>query len=223
MKKPTLRGILLTTVSLCALLGTAARGAVFYADSSSFNAGIQAGSYTDGFESLSLDTSGSGHGPSLGFGSGAFSYTLSSPSDLWVSDGVSGAAGTDKFIGIRAAPGYLRIDFTGGSISAVGGYFVSLDGLSVPQGDLQITLSDGTIHNIIAPNANTFSGFIASSPISWMEIHPMNPATGVWPNMNDFTVGVSAVPEPGFTGIIAVAGLFLAVGLARMRAGTISK
>jgi hypothetical protein len=214
MKKLTMAGLLLASFYSSLFLGASALGAVLYTDATSFGAHIQPSAYTETFNSLAL---GEHSPPSIGFTSGGFSYTVSSLNGLWVTSGVQNAPASDRFIGIEQSPGTLRIDFTSGNISAVGGYFVDLNDGNTASGNLTFTLSDGTVQTISNPTTATFTGFIASAPLSWMEINDQNLAGHEWPNMNDLTVGVSAVPEPGFIGAIAALGLVLVIGVTEIR------
>ncbi len=209
--------ILLATTYYSTFAATAV-GAVLYNDASSFNSAIQPGAYTETFDGLAL---GEQNPASVNFSSAGFGYTVSSVNGLWVTSGVQGAPSGDRFIGIELSPGTLRIDFTSGNISAVGGYFVDLLTDNTASGNLTFTLSDGTVKTVSNPTATTFTGFIASAPLSWMEIKDENLAGGEWPNMNNLTVGVSAVPEPKLTGAIAVLGLVLVVGVAKIRSQTL--
>lgn len=201
------------------LAGTSANGAVFHSNLASFNAAVGPGSYTEAFNTLpegSLDPT-----PHT-FSSGAFSHSINTHPEVNPAlQGnplfVAAISGGDLFLGTGNAGDLIRIDFTSGNISAVGGVFVPLDLGNNPVGDLLITLSDGTSQAISGPGLTTFSGFTADAPLSWMTIERLNVSGEVWANMNDFVVGVSVVPEPKFTGAVAAGGLILAVLVARLR------
>lgn len=184
--------------------GLQTRAAVdFYSDYATFMTHVQAGSYTETFESLPL--SGSGESPPglpspHSFSSTPYSYSVASSAgyNLWVTS-VSG----NQYLGTGNSPEHLVLTFNNSNISAFGGYFFNLNSGNLPVGDVRIQLSDGTSQLISNPTASTFVGFVATSPLSSATVQWENVSVDAWVNMNDLIVGTAQVPEPAITGLLA--------------------
>jgi len=181
------------------LAASAAGAAVIYEDEAGFQANIQAGYYLEdfngyvygGYTEYTLDLSQNGWAYTISAEGGANSY-------LWSGDGN---------MSTESALDWLRVDFTGDPVTAVGGWFFAgdIDGYYIP-GPMVIDLSDGTHYEFDPANGQDFRGFTTDTPISWMTIEAPDGAGVAWPTMDHFYVG-SAVPGPGALALLGLAGL----------------
>jgi hypothetical protein len=145
-----------------------------------------------GFTEYTLDI-----GPMNGF-AGTISAEGGANSFLWSGDGnMSTENATD----------YLRVDFTGDPVTAVGGWFFASDisGYFVPNRPVVIDLSDGTHYEFVPTSDTDFRGFTTDEPISWIKIDCPDDASYYWSTMDHFYVG--AVPAPGVLALLGLAGL----------------
>ena len=190
----------------CALVALAAGAitltagaSVVYENEASFLTAIQAGYYLEEFDGY---TYGSYQGDTLNLSQGGWAYTISADgpvnSTLYSGDGN---------MSTNNATDWLRVDFTGDPVTAVGGWFFAGDigGYYIP-GPMIIELSDGTYYEFDPVNTTDFRGFTTSEPITWMTIEATD-VGGVpaWATMDHFYVG--AVPAPGVLALLGLAGL----------------
>ncbi len=177
-------------VFFAVLLVLSAAGTTFavttvYTDESSFVSAVKLGYYLENFNSFAY---GSFTESSLDLGpANGFSYTMSSPGGLFSCDGsMSTALETDP----------LNIIFTGSSVTAVGGIFwpTDVDGLDMV-GDITLSLSDGTIHNLINADFSTFRGFVSDSA-AFTSMSISAPGANQYPTVDHYYVG-QAIPAPG--------------------------
>jgi hypothetical protein len=146
-------------------LGLSSQAATLYTDLASFLDNIQAGEYLNDFNTL---TAGDQGVTSQSFSGSGFSYTITptvasgTANNTWVAP----VTGGDKAMSTRFSMRGLRIDFTSGNITAVGGNFFLLgsNGTSPIAGNLSINLSDGSSANFSsqANNNYPFEGFAAA-------------------------------------------------------------
>jgi hypothetical protein len=178
-------------------------------DPAVFAATLQPGAYTENFNGGVVD-----FGPSFGFASGAYAYTVTAGagSSVYLSGSV---------VGNLSANRTLRISFTGAAPTAVGGeFFVSNAGDEfVPGAALTVTLSDGHSSSYTPASAAEFRGFVSSLPIAWIEFSA--PGVGLYNSIDRLIVG-SAVPEPGAALLMALGacGLLMATRARRSAAAT---
>lgn len=184
-------------------LGLAALSAPSFATTSvytapaTFLAAVAPGAYTESFDGLSS-------APPNVFTSGAFSYTVSAPSDIY---------GSGEFVGTSLPNEALTITFTSGNVSAVGGNFYATNISDAFQSvAMTVTLSDGTVASFTPTStADAFRGFVSTSTIASLTISA--PGASLYSGMDNLTVGVTtAVPEPTSALLMAlgVAGLLVA-------------
>ena len=112
--------------------------------------------------------------------------------------------------------------FTGGA-NAVGGLFFGSDiNGAFAAGSLTLSATDasGTVTQTLVGAANSsFLGFVSDGALSSLVVSSVQPASGfLWPTVNNLTLAVSAVPEPG-TYALLLAGLGVVGVLARRRRG----
>ncbi|MDY7108781.1 MAG: hypothetical protein SYC29_09105 [Planctomycetota bacterium] len=136
-------------------------------------------------------------GPMNGF-AGTISAEGEANSFLWSGDGN---------MSTNSALDYLRVDFTGDPVTAVGGWFFASDisGFFVPGRPVVIELSDGTNYEFVPDNDTDFRGFTTDAPIDWIKIDCPDDASYYWSTMDHFYVG--AVPAPGVLALLGLAGL----------------
>ena len=188
----------------CALVALAAGAitltagaAVIYEDEATFLANIQAGYYLEdfngyvygGYTEYTLDLSQDGWAYTISAEGGANSY-------LWSGDGN---------MSTNSALDWLRVDFTGDPVTAIGGWFFAGDigGYYIP-GTVVIEMSDGTHYEFDPVNGTDFRGFTTDEAITWMTIDCPEGAVNAWSTMDHFYVGV---PAPGVLALLGLAGL----------------
>jgi hypothetical protein len=192
---------LLLAVGLWSLAASAPAGTVIYTDEAQFVAQTQPGYDRETFTALS---DGPMKSP-LTFSNNGFAYRAESLGDFfvqsqppvkWLSDGL-------------IAGDVIKIDFTSGNVTAVGGRFFNTDAsrnLAVPS-VFFLALDDGTSVMINDPTPTTFLGFISTTPISSLLL---TPDPKFYASFTDFIVGAGDVPEPSsltLAGIAALLGL----------------
>jgi hypothetical protein len=194
--KNALMALAAGTVTLTA---ATAGAAVVYEDEGTFLDNIQPaflledfdGYVYGGYTEYTLDI-----GPMNGF-SATISAEGGENSFLWSGDGN---------MSTNNALDYLRVDFTGDPVTAVGGWFFPSDINGFFQaGTIDIELSDGTMYSFDPADGTDFRGFTTDAPISWIKIDAPDGAQNAWSTMDHFYVG--AVPAPGALALLALAGL----------------
>ncbi len=203
--------ILVAAVLALTLVGAKDANALVttYTSSGTFAANVAPGSYTEGFQSLSIVSSTPGP---LNYASAGFSYTATTTTTKFFGAGPSG----NHWLSTNTAADTITITFTSGNVTAIGGYFFGSNasgGLDAHATD--VTLNDGTVVNLGAlTNTTSFAGFTSDVPITSLSVvMPNNTGTPryFWPTVNDLTVGISSapVPEPtGWLGVLAVLAFF---------------
>jgi hypothetical protein len=143
-----------------------------------------------------------------------------------LSDLFPGGSGSDVWLATDNRFDTLRFSNFGPTVRGVGGLFfgTNLDGLfTAASSTLTVTATDagGSLSQILVnPTAATFLGFVSSSAITSLTVWVGSQGSGVagvWPTVNNLTIGtVAAVPEPG-TVALMLAGLAFTAGVARRR------
>ncbi|MCZ8073468.1 MAG: PEP-CTERM sorting domain-containing protein [Paucibacter sp.] len=180
----TAHRLAVTAAVLAALATPSFADTTTYTNSAAFLAGLSGPGYTEAFTGLGSPASGAG----LSFSSGGFSYSISSPGDLYASG---------DFLGTSLPDQALTITFTSGNVTAVGGNFfnVNLSDAFQPLA-VTLTLSDGTTTTFTpASAADSFRGFASTQVINSLTISA--PGVSVYASVDNLTVGsVTPVPEP---------------------------
>ncbi len=193
---------LVTGIVVSSLTATMAhaQATTIFNNESAFLSQVQAGSYLETFNSLPQYTLL----PSpLSFSSGDFSYTASAVDDFY-SIGPVG----DTWLSTNFGGEPIVFDFTGGNVTAAGGFFFLTDlSGNLATGTVTVNLSDGTSQSISNPEIDSFLGFITNSSITSLIV---TPSTGSFSTVNDFTIGAATTPESSL--IFPLLGLGL-VGL----------
>lgn len=167
--------------------------------------------YKETFDSLPLDST-----PIFNFSSSPYSYTATAPTsnsfvnntpdsvDVWLSP----ASNTDSIV----------FSFTSNNISAVGGFFFTTDsGGLATAGTIQVTVDGNPTQTITLTDPTSFMGFTSFSPFSTLTVTAVQGNDDLWPNANDFIVGVAAVPEPATWALIGISTSCLAGGIVYRR------
>ena len=196
---------LAAAVGALSVAGLATAGtATVYTDLVSFMANVQAGSFSNGFDTVPVGDAG----PSLNFGPvNGYAYTVSATNGgtLFNDPGI---------VSTNTATDALLITFTGAPVTAVGGNFWASDIIFLPTGsDITINLSDGTNVSYTSTGPNDFRGFISDVAITSMTIDAPDVPGNAWATMDNLVVG-AAIPAPGAAAVLGLAGL---AGIRRRR------
>jgi hypothetical protein len=187
-------------IALALLTATSFASTTTYTTSASFLSNVAAGAYTENFNGLGMPPAGS-----VPFSSGAFSFTVAAPSDIYASG---------DFVGSSLPDEALSIVFTSGNVHAVGANFFAVNLSDVFQAvSLTLTLSDGTSETFTPSNvSDSYRGFVSDLSITSLTVS--SPGQSLYAGIDNLTVGttVSSVPEPsswallglGLTGLLAV-------------------
>jgi hypothetical protein len=155
-----------------------------YTTSASFMGHVAAGAYTESFNALTELPLGA-----VDFSGAGFTYSVSSPFDLYASG---------EFLGTSSANQALTITFTSGNVSAVGANFYATDDLNAFQAvSLTLTLSDGTTTSFTPSSVlDSYRGF--SSDLTITSLVVSGPGAALYAGIDNLTVGVGVnpVPEP---------------------------
>jgi hypothetical protein len=168
---------------------------------------IQPGYYREEFTDITYDPS---QGPSLAFAStSGFAYEMSADAGVASTDpslvSLAGSMSTNN------ATDLLKINFTGSSVTAVGGNFwpTDFDGNNIV-GDIIITLTYGTnefVTSVENANSNTFSGFVIyGDQFTSMTIRTIYTGDDIFPTVDNFYVGQQVVPVPSAV-LLGIIGL----------------
>ncbi len=170
-----------------------------FTDSASFLAQVQPGFYFNNFASV-----GAGPATSLNFSSGGFAYTISTGPGS-----ISGLFNNPGLISTDNAQDVIRIDFTSGNVTAVGGNFFSSDiNFNAIAASVTVALSDGQSVSFNSSNANDFRGFTSNQTITSLTIDAFDVPGGAfaWSTLDNLYVG-QAIPAPGAMALLGLGGL----------------
>lgn len=186
---------ILLAAGLAAASASSLAATSVYTSSASFMANVAPGAYTNGFDNLTDPPAG----PYVLTGNG-FSYSVSAPSSIYL-------GGNALSTSLPNQP--LTFTFTSGNVTALGGNFYptnfSDEFVSV---SVQVALNDGTTVNFTpATIGDSYRGFVSNVAVTSLTVS--GPGTSLYASVDNFTVGVSVVPEPGSWALMAigVAGL----------------
>ncbi len=191
----------LAAAAVFAALQPAHAATQVYTDPGSFLAALQAGAYTENFNSGVVDFQ-----PAFNFAGAGFGYGISG-------SGSSGVYTDGNFVGNLVADRGLLISFTAGSPLAVGGTFFATDvgDVPVPGATVRLTLSNGFEISFAAGNGSAYRGFVSDVPITSLLISA--PGAERFNGIDNLTVGV--VPEPDRGAMLALGTLGLLGWFAR--------
>lgn len=150
----------------------------------------------------------------LGRVAGSYSYTASVGP---LSNFFPAGSNADAWLASNNRLDTITFSNFSAGVQGVGGFFFRSDasGLATSTAaTLTVTATDaaGTItQTLVNPGTGTFLGFVSDGPITSISffVGAQGVGTaGVWPTVNDLTLGVSAVPEPS-TYAMLIGGLAL--------------
>jgi hypothetical protein len=178
-----------------------------YTNQATFLAALNAGFYTENFQSLSI--TGTTLGP-LNFSSGGFTYAANTTTgNLFFGAGTP----ADHWLSTNTATDTVTITFSSGNVTAVGGFFFTSDiAGAATAGGVTVGTNQTALQNLLATTPTTFLGFTSPTPFTSLTLSAIQ-ATTVWPTANDFIVGtVAAIPEPTTWALMGIAGICVGVG-----------
>ncbi|MFT3878330.1 MAG: PEP-CTERM sorting domain-containing protein [Gemmatales bacterium] len=151
----------------------------------------------------------------LNFALSPFAYNATVPGgDLYT----YGPGDPDVWLSTATNVDQLVFTFTSGNISAVGGYFFTTgsDGAAAP-GTINVTVNGFPTQSIPLSDETSFLGFTAYSSFDTLTITASQGVDSFWPTVNDFIVGVAAVPEPATWAMIGICSVGLIGGVVYRR------
>ena len=161
------------------------RKAGVYTTREEFIAAIPPGYYEENFAGLQ---EGTPLDP-LPFSGAGISYQLMA-SRPWNPDLKEGGLFTwPGIVSTNTAADAIVISVTSGQLMAIGANFYTSDIHSFPyEGDVTITLSDGTVETFYSTGKHDFRGFVAEMPIKRIEIRVSQDPWPLWPAMQNLIV-----------------------------------
>ncbi len=174
---------LLSAAALAVLSASSFAVTTVYSSSGSFLANVAPGSYTETFTGLSSPAPGPAP-----FSGGGFAYAVSAPNDLYANG---------DFLGTNLPNEALTVTFTSGNVTAVGGNFYITNISDAFQPLLvKLTLSDGTTANFTPTSvSDSYRGFTSNVTVTSLVVSA--PGASLYAGLDNLTVGVTVVPEPG--------------------------
>lgn len=177
----------------------------------------------DTFETLSI--TGSTPSP-ITRTAGTYGYTASASTSSFFGAGTN----ADHWLSTNLATDSITFSSFTGGVRALGGLFFGSDisGLFAA-GSVTLTATDasGSVTQTIT-NATTssFLGFVSTGPLTSVTISAVQPATPLWPTVNNLTLAGAATPTPGVpepaTWAMMIVGFGL-VGAAMRRRATMAR
>lgn len=135
-------------------------------------------------------------------------------------------AGTtaNPWLSTNTATDSIQFDTFTGSPKAIGGNFFDSDvNGAFAAGSITLVATDSfgatSTQTITGATVTSFLGFVSNGTVTKLVVSAVQPAAGfVWPTVDNLTLAVAVVPEPGTYGMM-LAGLGLVGFLARRRRG----
>lgn len=161
------------------------RKAGVYTTREEFIAAIPPGYYEEDFASLQQGTPLK----PLPFSGAGISYELMA-SRPWNPETKEGGLFTwPGIVSTNTAADAIVISVTSGELMAIGANFYTSDIHSTPyEGDVTITLSDGTVETFYSTGQHDFRGFVAEMPITRIEFRVSQDPWPLWPAMQNLIV-----------------------------------
>ena len=191
----------LAALALFTLASAATAQTNVYTSQATFLSNVASGSYLQNFDAL---VKGTFYANPLTYSGSGFQYTINALTGLVAVSGNGGSA-----ISTFDAGDPLIINFTGKTVTALGGNFFNTDGNGdYTSGSVTITLSNGTTLPLSAAALTDFRGFtVSSGSIASLTIEGGDGLTQ-YPSVDNLVVGVySAAATATVTGNIALEGV----------------
>jgi hypothetical protein len=198
----------LVAIAMLAGSSVSARADIIYTNQASFLANVQPGFYLETFDTEGFPNFGSIPTPTV-FSQNGFTYSANTPGPNGLFTLFEPPGGPSIALSTTDPDVPIVISFTSGNVTAVGGTFFLADTTgNIINGNVTVTLDDGTSVTLANQDVSSFLGITTSSPISSLTFDVSNgPQPGnEFVTMDNFYVG-SAVPEPS---TLALAGVGLA-------------
>jgi hypothetical protein len=195
------------------LMAATTHAGVTYTSQAAFTSALNAGFYSQNFQSLPNNSGLSTPANFAGGAGNAITYQASTSAQAFLVFDFSGnqyLTTATTFGTGWSAP--ITITFTGAPVNAIGGSFflTSISG-SIVGDAFSVSFSDGSSHSLSGQTNTTFFGYVSDTPITSVTISP--PATHRFVSIDNLIVG-SAVPTPGGAGVF---GGMMLVGMRRRR------
>ena len=136
---------------------------------------------------------------------GTYTYSASTISAFF-----GAGSASDPWLSTDDATSSIYFDGFSGGVTAIGGNFFgsNIDGNFEP-GDVTVTifnLSESVTWTIADASPTSFLGFTSLVPITSLVLRAEQPATLLWPTVDNLTFAVAVVPEPDSC-VLMLAGL----------------
>jgi hypothetical protein len=201
-------------VAASAIMARPAYGATVYSNFTAFSGVLNAGYYSNDFESFTHGNQ-STHLIMLSGGTPTISMNMTDTSGFYVVANATLPSG--QAMSTNNLNDTITIDFTSDNVIAVGAdFFLTQEDEALVAGAMNVTLNDGTVVNVTSPASGPveFFGFSTNitDPITSLTI---TTNSSQYNTLDNLYVGTVAVPEPAEAAVLG--GLAAAVLAVRAR------
>ena len=173
-------------ISILAGSKAAIAGTITYTSQSNFTAAIDAGYFTQTFNSIGFG----GKPTPMNLSGGGYTISAATTKNTFYNTG----SGLDVWLSTNENATGIIFTFSGTLPTAVGGnFFLSNSAGNPTGGPITVELSDSTQINLTSTSSSSFAGFTSNVGITSLTV--LTPDAPYYATVNDLIVG-SAVPEP---------------------------